>query len=112
MSTLTLTVTDGVPPYDIIINGVTYLDRNSGSSISLGALPVANYTYNLTSVIDACGNPVPAAGLPPAYSFSINEIPSANGTANNALVICSNAVTDIVLQSTVAGSTFNWTVSH
>ncbi|MHC1731146.1 MAG: PKD-like domain-containing protein [Bacteroidales bacterium] len=111
-STLTFTVTNGVPPYDIIINGVTYLDRNSGSSISLGALPVGNYTYNLTSVIDACGNPVPAGGLPPAYSFSINEIPSANGTANNAPVICSNGVTDIVLQSTVVGSTFTWTVSH
>jgi hypothetical protein len=53
-SSLTFTVTDGVPPYDIIINGVTYLDRNSGSSISLGALPVGNYTYTLTSVIDAC----------------------------------------------------------
>jgi len=111
-SSLTFTVSNGVPPYDIIINGVTYLDRNSGSSISLGALPVGNYTYNLTSVIDACGNPVPAAGLPPAYSFSINEIPSAAGTANNAPVICSNGVTDIVLQSTVTGSTFTWTVSH
>jgi len=82
-SSLTFTVTNGVSPYDLIINGVTYLDRTTGSSISLGALPVGSYTYNLTSVIDACGNPVPAAGLPLPYSFSINEIPSASGTVNN-----------------------------
>ena len=111
-SSLTFTVTDGVSPYDIVINGVTYLDLVSGSSIDLGALPVGDYTYTLTSVIDACGNPVPAAGLPPAYSFSINEIPSASGTTNNAPEICSNGFTDIILQSSVAGSTFAWTVSN
>jgi PKD repeat protein len=111
-SSLTFTVSNGVPPYDIVINGVTYNDLSSGSSISLGVLPVGSYTYNLTSVIDACGNPVPAGGLPGSYSFSINEIPSAAGTMNNDPVICSNGTTDIVLQSTVAGSTFNWTVSN
>ncbi len=110
-SSLTFTVTDGVPPYDIIINGVTYFDRTSGSSISLGALPVGDYTYSLTSVIDACGNPVPAGGLPPAYSFSIDEIPSAAGTMNNSPVICSNGTTNIALNSTVAASTYEWTVS-
>ena len=110
-SALTFTVNDGVPPYDIIINGVTYNDLISGSSIPLGVLPVGTYTYNLTSVIDACGNPVPGAGLPPAYSFSINEIPSASGTINNASVICSDGTTDIVIASTVAGSTLDWTVS-
>jgi PKD repeat protein len=110
-SSLTFTVTDGVPPYDIVINGVTYLDRNSGSSISLGALPLGSYSYSLTSVIDACGNAVPPAGLPGPYTFSVNEIPSAAGTLNNAPVICSNGITDIVLQSSVPGSTFAWTVS-
>jgi len=110
-SSLTFTVTDGVPPYDIVINGVTYLDRNSGSSIGLGALPVGSYSYSLTSVIDACGNAVPPAGLPGPYTFSVNDIPSAAGTLNNAPVICSNGITDIVLQSSVPGSTFTWTVS-
>ncbi|MCA1741048.1 MAG: hypothetical protein LC630_00980, partial [Bacteroidales bacterium] len=111
-SSLTFTVIDGVSPYDIIINGVTYNDRLSGSSIVLGVLPVGSHTYNLTSVIDACGNAVPLAGLPPAYSFSINAVPSANGTMNNASVICSDGTTDIVLASTVAGSTFTWTVGN
>ncbi len=111
-SSLTFTVNNGVPPYDIIINGVTYLDRNSGSSISLGALPVGNYSYSLTSVIDACGNPVPAGGLPLPYLFSINEIPSASGTVNNAPVICSNGTTDILLQSSIPGSTLSWTVTN
>jgi PKD repeat protein len=110
-STLTFTVTGGVPPYDIVINGVTYPDLASGGSIDLGQLPVGTYTYNLTSVIDACGNPVPAGGLPPAYSFSINEIPSASGTTNDAPEICSNGTTDIALRSTVANSTYEWTVS-
>ncbi|MBK7732344.1 MAG: hypothetical protein IPI37_06190 [Bacteroidales bacterium] len=110
-SSLTVTVTDGVSPYDIVINGVTYPDLTSGGSIDLGQLPVGTYTYNLTSVIDACGNPVPAGGLPPAYSFSINEIPSASGTTNDAPEICSNGTTDIALRSTVANSTYEWTVS-
>jgi PKD repeat protein len=110
-SSLTVTVTDGVSPYDIVINGVTYPDLASGGSIDLGQLPVGTYTYNLTSVIDACGNPVPAGGLPPAYSFSINEIPSASGTTNDAPEICSNGTTDIALRSTVANSTYEWTVS-
>jgi PKD repeat protein len=111
-SSLTFTVTSGVPPYDITINGVTYNDMASGSSISLGSLPVGSYSYSLTSAVDACGIAVPPAGLPGPWTFSINEIPSASPTTNNTPVICSNGTTDIILQSTVPGSTLTWTVSN
>jgi PKD repeat protein len=110
-SSLTFTVNDGVPPYDVVINGVTYNDYPSVSTIDLGVLPVGSYTYTLTSARDACGIAVPPAGLPGPYSFNINDIPSANATTNNTPVICSNGTTDIILQSTVGGSTFAWTVS-
>jgi len=111
-SSLTVTIANGVGPYDLIINGTAYNNHVSGTSINLGPLALGPHTYNLTSVIDDCGNPVPPGGLPGPFTITIYPIPDASATNNNTPAICSDGTTDIVLQSTVASSDFIWTVSN
>jgi hypothetical protein len=111
-SSLTVTVSDGVSPYDLIINGVAYNDHISGNSITLGALPQGANTYTLSSVIDNCNNPVPILNLPAPYTININPYPNAAGTVNNTPVICNDGTTDIVLYADVPNSDFIWTVSN
>ncbi|HPI68642.1 MAG TPA: hypothetical protein PL003_05410, partial [Bacteroidales bacterium] len=109
-SFLTFTVTDGVPPFDLIINGTTYLDRASGSNIDLGALTEGIHNYSLTSIIDACGNPVPAGILPLNYSIDIDPIPDISGSTPLTQNICSEGTATITLNSTVNNTIFNYVI--
>jgi hypothetical protein len=113
-STLSVTITGGAPPYSLVIDGHGPVNNYySGDPIDLGALGIGTHDYTLTSVQDACLNFVPGGGLPALpHSITIDAVPSAAATANNSPVLCNNGTTDIVLQSTVAGTDFVWTVSY
>jgi hypothetical protein len=84
---------------------------DSGDNIDLGVLAIGTYNFVLVSVVDACGNSVPGVGLPGVYTIVIDEIPDATATINHAGTICNDGTTDIELQSTVGGTTFDWTVA-
>ncbi len=96
-----------MPPYDVTINGVLYEDKPSGTVIDLGVLPVGTYTYNLTKVVDACGNQVPAASLPVTTSFQIFAKPTANAGA--AASTCVTKAYTVSGASATNNNGVNWT---
>ena len=82
-STIKSVITGGAPPYIInyTMNGAAQPAINpyaSGTDFSLGILPVGTYNYQITSITDFCGNPVPAGGLPGVYTITIYTNPVAN----------------------------------
>ena len=107
-------ITGGAPPYTInyTINGVAQAPvtpYTSGNNFSIGALPVGTYIYQITSVTDPCGNTVPPAGLPAAYTIHINGIPDLALLDKS---ICSDVASGITLSianpgPTITGLTYN-----
>jgi PKD repeat protein len=112
-STISVTITGGAPPYTLQITGHGPVNNYySGTPIDLGILAIGTHNFTLTSVVDDCGNFVPAGGLSGPHTIIIDEVPSAAATANNSPILCNDGTTDIVLQSTVPGTDFVWTVSY
>jgi PKD repeat protein len=116
-SSIKSVITGGATPYIVNYtrNGVAQPALNpytSGTDYPLGVLAVGTYNYQITSVTDFCGTPVPAGGLPGIYTIIINPIPSAAATTNNTPSICNNGTTDIVLHADVVNTDFLWTVSN
>ena len=116
-SIFSLNIAGGAPPYKIDYNldGVPQAQitgYNSGDIHSLGALAVnPAHTVLITKITDAC-NAELTTNLPGLYTFAVNGIPDAGGTTNNTPMLCNNGITDIILQSTVPATDFEWTVSN
>jgi hypothetical protein len=115
-SFIRIDITGGAPPFNIkwSLNGVPQTDISgytSGTDRSIGFLAVNNYSVTIQEIKDFCDADVPVGDLPGAYTFKVDPIPNAGGTTNNTPTICNTGTTDIVLQSTVANTTFDWTVS-
>lgn len=117
-SYINFTITGGKAPYTVSYehNGIpqpAITNYISGTNHPLGVLDVGANSFRITSVFDDCLALVPAGGISAdPHVININEVPSADATANNAPSICYDGNTDIVLQSTVANTDFTWTVSY
>ncbi len=114
------TITGGAPNYTFnysVFDGSSTTNLSvsyagDGSGISLGALPVGNYTVTITSIVDNCGTSMPVGGLPSSYSFDVDPIPDISGITTNSVPICNGEATEITLQSTVASTDFSWSVTN
>jgi gliding motility-associated-like protein len=93
--------------WTITQSGVTGAAAGSGSSISqtLTATGASAGTavYSITPSSGGC------VGLPISVTITVNPTPVATASPNTQ-TICSGTAPNISLSSTVAGTTFNWTV--
>jgi gliding motility-associated-like protein len=91
----------------VVQNNVTGASNGTGSSITQVLTATSNNigeaVYSVTPTVGGC------PGIPMLVTVRVNPIPVA--TANAAVTtICSSSTTDITLTSSIAGTTFSWTV--
>ena len=104
---LTSNVTGTVFNWNVIQNNVTGASNGTGSSIAQILTATSNNVgeavYSVTPANVGC------PGTPILVTIRVNPIPVA--TANVAVTtICSSSTTDITLTSSIAGTTFSWSV--
>jgi gliding motility-associated-like protein len=104
---LTSNVTGTTFNWNVVQTNVTGASNGSGNIISQVLTSTSNNVggaiYSITPTVGGC------PGLPMLVTVRVNPIPVA--TANTALTtICSSSTTNIALTSSVAGTTFSWTV--
>jgi gliding motility-associated-like protein len=95
--------------WTVVQSGVTGASANSGSSIAqtlstTGATP-GTATYTITPSANGC------IGTPLNVTITVNPIPTVSATPTTQ-TICSGAATSILLNGSVTGTTFAWTVSQ
>ena len=109
--TLTSVITGGSPPYVLTItgySGTTFTSPTVNASIPLGVQAPGTYNYSLTSVVDACGNPL-LSGLPKNYSLTVYNNLTA-GSVGTAQTICYNTTPSGLTELTApAGGTLTYT---
>jgi gliding motility-associated-like protein len=123
---LKLTISGGVAPYHItvtptsgpVIDNTSY---TSGSNILVPTSAVGSIDYNVTLIIDACGNSLPLASIVNnPQTVLVNPVP-VGAVTKTVTAICSkaNVSVDIFNTSvaTAAGgnniaSTYTWTASY
>ena len=93
--------------WNVVQTNVTGASNGTGSVIAQALTTTSNNigeaVYSITPLVGGC------PGVPKIVVVSVNPIPVA--TANAAVTtICSSGITNIVLTSSVAGTTFSWTV--
>ncbi len=93
--------------WNVIQNNVTGASNGTGNSIAQVLTATSNNigqaVYSITPTIGGC------PGIPALVIVRVNQIPVA--TANAAIsTICSSSTTNIALTSSIAGTTFSWTV--
>jgi gliding motility-associated-like protein len=93
--------------WNVVQNNVTGASNGTGSSITQVLTATSNNigeaVYSVTPTVGGC------PGIPMLVTVRVNPIPVA--TANAAVTtICSSSTTDITLTSSIAGTTFSWTV--
>ena len=104
---LTSNIIGTVFNWNVVQTNVTGATNGSGNIIAQTLTTTSNNigeaVYSITPLVGGC------PGVPKIVIVNVNPIPVA--TANAALTtICSSATTNIALTSTVAGTTFSWTV--
>ena len=104
---LTSNVVGTIFNWNVVQTNVTGATNGSGNVIAQALTTTSNNigeaVYSITPLVGGC------PGVPRIVVVSVNPIPVA--TANAALTtICSSGITNIALTSTVAGTTFSWTV--
>ena len=92
--------------WTVVQNGVTGAQAGSGTSISqtlvtTSSLVSGTATYTITPNNGCAGTPV---------SVTITVNPSPTVVANSFVSICSEETTNILLGTTIPGTTFTWTV--
>jgi len=93
--------------WNVIQNNVTGASNGTGNSIAQVLTATSNNigeaVYSVTPTVGGC------PGTPTLVTVRVNQIPVV--TANAAVTtICSSSTTNIVLTSSIAGTTFSWTV--
>ena len=93
--------------WNVVQNNVTGASNGTGNSIAQVLTTTSNNigeaVYSVTPAVGGC------PGIPMLVTVRVNPIPVA--TANAAVTtICSSSTTDITLTSSIAGTTFSWTV--
>lgn len=104
---LTSNVVGTVFNWNVIQNNVTGASNGTGNSIAQVLTATSNNVgeavYSVTPTVGGC------PGLPMLVTVRVNPIPVV--TANAAVTtICSSSTTNITLTSSIAGTTFSWTV--
>jgi gliding motility-associated-like protein len=104
---LTSNVAGTIFNWNVIQNNVTGASNGTGNSIAQVLTATSNNigeaVYSVTPTINGC------PGTPTLVTVRVNQIPVA--TANAAVTtICSSSTTNIALTSSIAGTTFSWTV--
>jgi gliding motility-associated-like protein len=104
---LTSNVAGTVFNWNVIQNNVTGASNGTGNSIAQVLTATSNNigeaVYSVTPTFGGC------PGTPTLVTVGVNQIPVV--TANAAVTtICSSSTTNIVLTSSIAGTTFSWTV--
>ena len=104
---LTSNVVGTIFNWNVVQTNVTGANNGSGNVIAQALTTTSNNigeaVYSITPLVGGC------PGVPKIVVVGVNPIPVA--TANAALTtICSSGITNIALTSTVAGTTFSWTV--
>jgi gliding motility-associated-like protein len=93
--------------WNVIQTGVTGASAGSGSTINqvLSAIgnSVGEAVYSITPIVSGC------PGTPITVSITVNPIPVITASPSTA-TICSGETTNISLSSTLAGTTYNWSV--
>jgi gliding motility-associated-like protein len=105
--TLSSNVSGTVFNWNVVQTNAAGASNGSGNIIAQALTATSNNVgeavYAVTPIVGGC------PGLPLTVTVSVNPIPVA--TANAAVTtICSSGATNIALTSTVAGTTFSWTV--
>jgi gliding motility-associated-like protein len=95
--------------WNVIQNNVTGASNGTGNSIAQVLTATSNNigeaVYSVTPTVGGC------PGTPTLVTVRVNQIPVV--TANAAVTtICSSSTTNIVLTSSIAGTTFSWTVNQ
>jgi gliding motility-associated-like protein len=104
---LTSNVAGTVFDWNVVMNNVTGASNGTGSTISqIVTTQDNNVGEAVYSVIPTAGS---CSGIPMLITVKVNPIPMATANAA-ATTICSSSTTNIALTSTVAGTTFSWTV--
>ena len=104
---LTSNVTGTVFNWNVVQNNVTGASNGTGSSIAqvltATSSNIGEAVYSVTPTVGGC------PGLSMLVTVRVNPIPVA--TANAAVTtICSSSTTNITLTSSIAGTTFSWSV--
>jgi gliding motility-associated-like protein len=104
---LTSSVSGTIFNWNVVQNNVTGASNGTGNSIAQVLTATSNNigeaVYSVTPTVGGC------PGIPMLVTVRVNPIPVA--TANAAVTtICSSSTTDITLTSSIAGTTFSWTV--
>ena len=104
---LTSNVAGTIFNWNVIQNNVTGASNGTGNPIAQVLTATSNNigeaVYSVTPTINGC------PGTPTLVTVRVNQIPVA--TANAAVTtICSSSTTNIALTSSIAGTTFSWTV--
>jgi PKD repeat protein len=103
-------ISGGAPPYTISYeaNGVPQPDITgyyNGDQYDLGFLPAGTYTWEITQIVDDCGNILTGAGLPLPVTFTIYENPDAN--AGNDRFTCGDLFTTLAAVPSVGTGTWS-----
>ncbi|MCA1800307.1 MAG: hypothetical protein LC650_03350, partial [Actinobacteria bacterium] len=109
-SWISTVISGGAPPYTIsyAANGVAQPDITgyyNGDQYDLGFLPAGTYTYEITEIVDDCGNILTGAGLPLPVTFTIYENPDAN--AGNDRFTCGDLFTTLAAVPSVGTGTWS-----
>jgi hypothetical protein len=104
--TLSSTISGTTYAWTVVQTNVTGASSGTGASIAqtlttTGAL-AGTAVYTVTPTANGC------AGLPISITVSVNPIPVASSSGTTT--ICSNQTTALTLSSTIAGTTYAWTV--
>jgi gliding motility-associated-like protein len=104
---LTSNVAGTIFNWNVVQTNVTGASNGTGNVISQVLTTTSNNigeaVYSVTPTVGGC------PGLPMLVTVRVNPIPVATANAA-ATTICSASTTNIALTSTVAGTTFSWTV--
>jgi len=104
---LTSNVAGTIFSWNVVQNNVTGATNGTGSIIdqvlTASSNNIGEAVYSVTPLVEGC------PGVPIIVTVRVNPIPVA--TANAAVTtICSSSTTNIALTSSIAGTTFSWTV--
>ncbi|QBZ98795.1 PKD-like domain-containing protein [Flavobacterium sangjuense] len=93
--------------WNVVQNNVSGASNGTGNTIAQALTATSNNVgqavYSIVPLVGGC------PGTPLVVTVQVNPIPVASANAA-ATSICSASTTDIALTSTVAGTTFSWTV--